>query len=155
AQGQPREGQMLTRTIAATGEAMPVIGLGTWQVFDVDGSAAEMAQRRRVLEVLFEAGGRMIDSSPMYGRSEAVVGTLLAEMQARPKAYLATKVWTRGEAEGIRQMETSMTRLLAGASIDMMQIHNLVDWRIHLKTLRAWKAEGKVRAIGITHYTVP
>jgi diketogulonate reductase-like aldo/keto reductase len=146
---------MLKRSIPATGEEMPVIGLGTWQVFDVDGTPQELEQRREVLAVLFAAGGRMIDSSPMYGRSEAVVGTLLSAMTARDKAYLATKVWTRGEAEGIRQMETSMSRLQAGASIDMMQIHNLVDWRTHLKTLRAWKEQGKVRAIGITHYTVP
>ena len=146
---------MLKRSIHSTGETMPVIGLGTWQVFDVDGSPEELAQRRDVLQVLFDAGARMIDSSPMYGRSEAVVGTLLSTMKAREKAYLATKVWTRGEAEGIRQMETSMARMQSGASIDMMQIHNLVDWRTHLKTLRAWKEQGKVRAIGITHYTVP
>ncbi len=146
---------MLKRPMLSTGEAMPVIGLGTWQVFDVEGSPQDLAQRREVLDVLFAAGGRMIDSSPMYGRSEAVVGMLLSTMNARDKAYLATKVWTRGEAEGIRQMETSMARMHAGASIDMMQIHNLVDWRTHLKTLRAWKEQGKVRAIGITHYTVP
>jgi len=146
---------MLKRAIPSTGEAMPVIGLGTWQVFDVDGAPEELAQRREVLSVLFAAGGRMIDSSPMYGRSEAVVGTLLSAMKARDKAYLATKVWTRGEADGIRQMDTSIARMQAGASIDMMQIHNLVDWRTHLKTLRAWKDQGKVRAIGITHYTVP
>src|SRR5262245_42377231 len=114
AQVPPERGSMLKRAIPSTGEAMPVIGLRTCQVFDVDGSSEELAQRREVLDVLFSAGGRMIDSSPMYGRSEAAVGTLLSAMKARDKAYLATKVWTRGEADGIRQMETSMTRMQAG-----------------------------------------
>ncbi len=145
---------MLTRKIAATGEDMPVIGLGTWQVFDVEATAAELAPRREVLDVLFAAGGRMIDSSPMYGRAEAITGTLLHQMQARDKAYLATKVWTTGEAAGIAQMQASMAKMAAGKTIDLIQIHNLVDWRTHLKSLRKWKDEGKVRSIGITHYTV-
>ncbi|MFM9941564.1 MAG: aldo/keto reductase [Hyphomicrobiaceae bacterium] len=145
---------MLTRKIVATGEDMPVIGLGTWQVFDVEGTAEELAQRREVLDVLFKAGGRMIDSSPMYGRAEAITGTLLQQMQARDKAYLATKVWTTGEAAGTAQMQASMAKMQAGKTIDLIQIHNLVDWRTHLKTLRKWKDEGRVRAIGITHYTV-
>jgi diketogulonate reductase-like aldo/keto reductase len=147
--------RMLTRRIASTGEDVPVIGLGTWQVFDVAGSTAELDERRAVLETLFAAGGRMIDSSPMYGRAEAVTGTLLAAMGARDKAWLATKVWTRGEAAGIRQMNESFARMQAGRRMDLMQVHNLVDWRTHLKTLRKWKDEGRVGAIGITHYTVP
>ena len=145
---------MLTRPIPATGEAMPVIGFGTWQTFDVGADKAALAQRREVLQVLFDAGGRMIDSSPMYGRAEAVVGTLLKEMGARDKAFLATKVWTSGERAGITQMRESAAKL-GTPSIDLMQIHNLVDWRTHLKTLRAWKAEGRFRTLGITHYTVP
>lgn len=145
---------MLTRKISATGDAMPVIGLGTWQVFDVEPIAAELAPRREVLDILFTAGGRMIDSSPMYGRSEEITGRLLADMRARDKAFLATKVWTTGEAAGIAQMQTSIARMQAGKTIDLIQIHNLVDWRTHLKTLRKWKDEGRVRAIGITHYTV-
>ena len=149
-----RAAAMLTRKVMATGEDMPVIGLGTWQVFDVDATPAELAPRREVLEILFSAGGRMIDSSPMYGRSEEITGTLLRQMHARDKAYLATKVWTQGEAAGIAQMQTSMARMQAGKTIDLIQIHNLVDWRTHLKTLRKWKDEGRVRAIGLTHYTV-
>lgn len=145
---------MLTRTLKSTGEAIPVIGLGTWQVFDVGKDQAALDQRRAVLEVLFEAGGKVIDSSPMYGTSEAVTGTLLRQMNARPKAWLATKVWTSGEAAGIRQMEASIEKMHAGR-MDLMQIHNLVDWRTHLKTLRRWKEEGRIGAIGITHYTVP
>ena len=145
---------MLTRPIPATGEPMPVIGFGTWQTFDVGADRAALDQRRQVLEALFTAGGRMIDSSPMYGRAEAVVGALLKEMGARDKSFLATKVWTSGERAGIAQMRDSGAKLGA-ATIDLMQIHNLVDWRTHLKTLRAWKADGRFRYIGITHYTIP
>ncbi len=143
---------MHTRKVPSTGEAMPVIGLGTWQTFDVGNDRTELDQRRDVLEVLFAAGGRMIDSSPMYGRAEATVGTLLAEMGARDKAYLATKVWTSGEAAGLAQMAQSAQRLQS-PTIDLMQIHNLVDWRTHLKSLREGQAKGRFRHIGITHYT--
>ena len=145
---------MLTRKIPSSGEALPVVGLGTWQTFDIGNDRAEMDQRKQVLRVLFEAGGSVIDSSPMYGRAEAVTGTLLAELDAREKAFLATKVWTSGERAGIQQMEQSAARMQAKV-IDLMQIHNLVDWRTHLKTLRAWKEKGTFRYIGITHYTVP
>jgi diketogulonate reductase-like aldo/keto reductase len=143
---------MHTRPIPSSGEAMPIIGFGTWQTFDIGADRAQRDQRREVLDVLFEAGGRMVDSSPMYGRSEAVVGDLLADMGAREKAFLATKVWTSGERAGIRQMQESAAKLRS-QTIDLMQIHNLVDWRTHLKTLRAWKEQGRFRYIGITHYT--
>ncbi len=145
---------MHTRRIPASGEPMPVVGFGTWQTFDIGTDRAERAQRREVLEALFAAGGRMIDSSPMYGRSEAVVGDLLAEMKAREKAFLATKVWTSGEKAGLAQMQASSAKMRAPV-IDLMQIHNLVDWRTHLRTLRAAKEAGRYRYIGITHYTVP
>lgn len=145
---------MITRAIPSTVEAVPVIGLGTWQAFDIDDDPAALAQRRQVLEILFAAGGRMIDSSPMYGRAEAVVGRLLREMRARDKAFLATKVWTSGEKAGVAQMQASMEKMHAGKTLDLMQIHNLVDWRTQLRTLRAWKADGRVRTIGITHFTV-
>jgi aryl-alcohol dehydrogenase-like predicted oxidoreductase len=144
--------RMNTRKIPATGEQLPVIGVGTWQTFDVGNSPAERAPRAEVLKVLFEAGGSVIDSSPMYGRAEAVVGDLLADAGTRSKAFLATKVWTDGRKEGIAQMEQSMKRLRTD-KIDLMQIHNLVDWQTHLPTLKAWKAEGRIRLIGITHYT--
>jgi diketogulonate reductase-like aldo/keto reductase len=145
---------MLTRPIPKTAEPLPVIGLGTWQAFDVGSSRADLDQRKQVLQVLMEAGGKVIDSSPMYGRAEAVVGTLLAEMQARDKVFLATKVWTAGEAAGVAQMNASLAKLKAPA-LELMQIHNLVDWRTHLRTLRAWKERKTFRYIGITHYTVP
>jgi len=142
---------MNTRKIPATGELLPVVGLGTWQTFDIGAAPAERAPRAEVLKVLFEAGGSVIDSSPMYGRAEAVVGDLLADAGTRSKAFLATKVWTHGRKEGIAQMEQSMKRLRTD-KIDLMQIHNLVDWQTHLPTLKAWKAEGRIRLMGITHY---
>src|SRR3954465_12137908 len=144
--------RMHQRKIPSTGEALPVVGCGTWQTFDVGPSPAERAPRAEVLKVLFEAGGSAIDSSPMYGKAEGVVGDLLADAGTRDKAFLATKVWTHGKAEGLAQMEQSFKRLRTDR-IDLMQIHNLVDWKTHLPTLKAWKAEGRLRLIGITHYT--
>jgi diketogulonate reductase-like aldo/keto reductase len=143
---------MLTRSIPSTGEAMPVIGLGTWRAFDVGADEAARWRLREVLRLLLDAGGRIIDSSPMYGRAEAVTGDLLAELAARPSAFLATKVWTTGRERGIEQMQRS-ARLLRTEVIDLMQIHNLVDWRSHLASLRRMKEEGRIRYIGITHYT--
>jgi diketogulonate reductase-like aldo/keto reductase len=142
-----------TRPVPKTGEQIPVIGLGTWQTFDIGSDPAARAEREEVLRLLFDAGGSLVDSSPMYGRSEGVVGDLLEKMQARPKAFLATKVWTRGEGAGVRQMDQSLARFRADF-VDLMQIHNLVDWKTHLRTLRAWKEDGRIRYIGITHYTV-
>jgi diketogulonate reductase-like aldo/keto reductase len=150
------EGSMTTamhaRPIPSTREALPVIGCGTWRTFDVGASAAERAPLRDVLQVLFDSGGSVIDSSPMYGPAEGVAGDLLATMNARDKAFIATKVWTSGREAGIDQMRRSM-QLLRTDRIDLMQVHNLVDWRTQLATLRSWKAEGRVRYIGITHYT--
>jgi aryl-alcohol dehydrogenase-like predicted oxidoreductase len=143
---------MITRSIPATGEAMPVIGLGTWQTFDVGEGEAARQRLRQVLQLLIDAGGRMIDSSPMYGRAEAVTGDLVAAMGVRPKTFLATKVWTTGRERGIEQMRRS-AELLRTNVIDLMQIHNLVDWRAHLPTLGQMKADGRIRYIGITHYT--
>lgn len=143
---------MLTRPIPSTGEAMPVIGLGTWRAFDVGVDAAARRPLGEVLRLLLDSGGRIIDSSPMYGRAEAVTGDLLAETGARARAFLATKVWTAGRESGISQMQRS-AELLQTEVIDLIQIHNLVDWRTHLATLRRMKEEGRVRYIGITHYT--
>lgn len=143
---------MQTRPIPSTGEAMPVIGLGTWRTFDIGNSASARAERVDVLQTLFDAGGTMIDSSPMYGRAEGVVGDLLAQMDAHNRSFLATKVWIRGEGAGVDQMNESFRRFRTEV-VDLMQIHNLVDWRTQLHTVRAWKAEGRLRYIGITHYT--
>jgi aryl-alcohol dehydrogenase-like predicted oxidoreductase len=141
-----------TRPIPKTGEQLPAIGLGTWQAFDIGKDPAGRAQRQEVLRLLFDAGASMIDSSPMYGRSEGVVGDLLETMKARDKAFLATKVWTWGEEAGQRQMNESFRRFRTNV-IDLMQVHNLVDWKTHLRTLRVWKKDGRIRYIGITHYT--
>jgi diketogulonate reductase-like aldo/keto reductase len=146
------EKRMHRRKIPASGELLPVVGCGTWRTFDVGAAPQERSPLTEVLRVLFEAGGSVIDSSPMYGAAEAVVGDLLAAAGTRDKAFLATKVWTSGRDNGINQMRQSM-RLLRTDRIDLMQIHNLVDWRGHLPTLRAWKAEGRLRYVGITHYT--
>lgn len=143
---------ILSRPIPSTGEELPVVGLGTWPVFDVGADEAVRRPLREVLRRLFAAGARMIDSSPMYGRAEGVAGDLVAELGARPRAFLATKVWIAGREAGLAQMQRS-ARLLRSEVIDLMQIHNLVDWRTHLKTLRQLKAEGRIRYIGITHYT--
>ena len=143
---------MLTRPIPSTDEMMPVIGLGTWRAFDVGTDETTRLPLREVLQILLDAGGRIIDSSPMYGRAEAVTGDLLAKLAARPRAFLATKVWTTGRERGIEQMRRS-AQLLRTETIDLMQIHNLVDWRTHLASLRRMKDDGQIRYIGITHYT--
>ena len=129
-----------------------MIGCGTYVGFDQAPASAGYAELPAVVDALFAAGGSVIDSSPMYGRAEATTGEILAADGRRAKAFVATKVWTQGRAEGVRQMQASM-HLLASPRIDLMQIHNLVDWQVHLATLRAWKQQGLVRYIGITHYT--
>lgn len=142
---------MITRPIPRTDEALPVIGCGTWIGFDHAPGSETYRRLPGVLDALFAAGGRLIDSSPMYGRAEETAGELLAG-RGGPPPFLATKVWTEGRRDGVRQMEQSMTRLRS-PRIDLMQIHNLVDWRTHLATLRDWKAQGRIRYIGLTHYT--
>jgi len=143
---------ILTRRIPSSGEPVPVIGLGTWQTFDVGSSSAERAPLEEVLGTFVATGGKVIDSSPMYGNSEEVVGAIAAKLGVLAKLFVATKVWTSGKAEGIRQMEGSMRKLRA-RSIDLMQVHNLVDAGTHLDTLQEWKREGRVRYVGVTHYT--
>lgn len=144
--------RMERRKIPSTGEPLPIVGCGTWRTFDVGDDPNGLVRLADVLKILFAAGGSTIDSSPMYGSSEAVAGTLLTRLDAHSKAFVATKVWTQGKAAGIAQMEESMRRLQQ-PRIDLMQVHNLVDWRTQLATLRDWKAQGRVRYIGITHYT--
>jgi len=147
----PAGSGLLERAIPSTGETLPAVGLGTWQVFDVAGDAAELVQAKETLRVMAEAGGRVIDSSPMYGSSETVTGRLATELGLASKLFVATKVWTSGKQAGIRQMEDSMRKLRV-ERLDLMQVHNLVDVATHLATLRDWKAAGRVRYLGITHY---
>jgi diketogulonate reductase-like aldo/keto reductase len=140
-----------TRPIPSTNEQLPVIGVGTWQTFDVGNSDAEKDPLKEVLKTLIAKGGKVIDSSPMYGQSEKVMGDLSEELKLNASLFMATKVWTTGKEEGIAQMNKSFA-LMKRKQMDLMQIHNLVDWKTHLKTLREWKEQKKIRYIGITHY---
>jgi len=140
------------REIPSSRERIPVIGLGTWSTFDVGPSAAERAPLEEVLARFVERGFRVVDSSPMYGRSEEVVGAVAAKRGLLGSLFLATKVWTRGREAGLRQIEAS-ERLLGKTRLDLIQVHNLLDVEIHLATLRALKDAGRVRYIGVTHYT--
>jgi diketogulonate reductase-like aldo/keto reductase len=143
--------QIEMRAIRSTGEKIPVIGLGTWQVFDVGSAPNERGRLREVLSRFTQLGGKVIDSSPMYGRAEAVIGDLTNELHLREKVFLATKVWTSGKRAGIESMERSLQRLRV-QKLDLMQVHNLVDAGTQLGTMRAWKEEGRLRYLGITHY---
>jgi diketogulonate reductase-like aldo/keto reductase len=143
------QSDVLAKKIPSSGESLPVIGVGTWQTFDVGADSARRAQLAEVLKLL---GRGVVDSSPMYGSSESVAGDLIAELGLRDKLFLATKVWTNGRDAGIRQMETSFKRLRV-KRMDLMQVHNLADVATHTETLLDWKAKKRVRYIGITHYT--
>ncbi|MCE7038815.1 aldo/keto reductase [Dyadobacter sp. CY312] len=143
---------MINRAIPSSKEKIPVIGLGSWQQFDVGEANAERNPLKEVLLKMNEMGGKMIDASPMYGRAEQVIGDLSTELALNNKFFLATKVWTTGKQEGIEQMTASLQKMKR-TSLDLMQVHNLQNWQTHLKTLQGWKESGKVRYIGVTHYT--
>ncbi|MGB9331922.1 MAG: aldo/keto reductase, partial [Steroidobacteraceae bacterium] len=143
---------LITRKIPSSAEELPIIGLGTSGPFEVDATEAERAPLREVLTGFFAAGARLIDTSPMYSTAEGVLGELLTT-QMHERAFLATKVWTRGARSGVEQM-THSAQMLKTQRLDLIQVHNLLDLDAHLKTLRAWKDAGRVRYIGITHYTV-
>ena len=144
---------ILRKPIPRGGELLPAVGLGTWQTFDVGAGSAERAPLKEVLREFVQRGGSVIDSSPMYGRSETVGGEIAAELGIHKQLFVATKVWTSGRDAGIRQMEESLRRLRVN-KLDLMQVHNLVDYRTHLTTLRKWRDEGKIRYLGVTHYHV-
>jgi diketogulonate reductase-like aldo/keto reductase len=140
---------IIRKPIPASGEPLPVIGMGTWQTFHVGPDKTERAPLRYVLRAFFDHGGTLIDSSPMYDTAEEVTGDLVAELGEHERLFAATKVWTYGRDEGIRQMERSFRRMRV-ERMDLMQIHNLRDWRAHLPVLRDWKEEGRIRYLGIT-----
>jgi len=144
--------RIMTKQIPSTREPLPIIGVGTWQTFDVGAASAARTPLREVLKLMTQSGRGVVDSSPMYGTSESVAGDLVAELGTREQLFMATKVWTSGRDAGIRQMETSFKRLRV-ERMDLMQVHNLVDVDTHTKTLQDWKAKKRVRYIGITHYT--
>ena len=143
--------KMNTRLIPSTNEAIPMVGLGTWQTFDVGESSEQRDPLKEVLNILVESGGSVIDSSPMYGRSEKVVGELTTELDIKSQIFEATKVWTSGLREGKVQIDRSFS-LMQANPLDLLQVHNLLDWKTHLSTLKDLKDEGKIRYIGITHY---
>src|SRR5438552_19187815 len=150
-QTKAESSRMLMRAIPSPDEKLPAIGLGTWRVFDVDLMPDNRRQLEALLSLFVKLGGRAIDTSPMYGRAEQVIGDLTATLGIRDKVFLATKVWTRGKENGIKSMERSMA-LMRTKRIDLMQVHNLLDVQTHLATLREWKEQGRIRYLGVTHY---
>lgn len=144
--------RMLERPIPSSKELLPVVGIGSWIQFDAGNNVSERENLTEVLRQVSLGGGKLIDSSPMYGSSEEVIGDLTQSMQKSDSFFYATKVWTSGKEAGIRQMENSFRKMQRG-KMDLMQIHNLSDWETQLNTLQQWKQEGKIRYIGITHYT--
>ena len=143
---------MITRTIPASGEALPVVGLGTYDVFDVESSSTEIALRREIVSLLTSEGGSLLDTSPMYNRSEKVIGDVIKASDNRKDLFLATKVWTDGEAAGIAQMKHS-AELMRTEVIDLMQVHNLRDTDVHMASIRDKQTDGLIRYSGLTHYT--
>ena len=143
---------MVSKPIPATGEALPVIGLGTYNVFDVDSSDDAIATRKDIVERLVGAGGSLLDTSPMYNRSERVIGDVMAAGADRQDLFLATKVWTDGRDAGTEQMSRS-AKLMQTDVIDLMQVHNLRDTAVHMATIRDWQSDGRIRYNGLTHYT--
>ena len=143
------QSQILTRPIPSSGEALPLVGMGTWITFNAGRSPEAHARLRPVLQTFFDRGGRLVDSSPMYNSSEYVVGQLLPQMRTRPQLFAASKVWIYGRRLGLTQMEDSR-KLWGIPRFDLMQVHNLLDWEGHLQTLREWKAAGRVRYVGVT-----
>lgn len=146
------ERKMISRAIPSSGEALPVIGLGTYIVFDVESTPDAIATRKQIFEMLMGEGGSLIDTSPMYNRSEKVIGDIVAAGSPRDAMFLATKVWTNGADAGARQMQRSLD-LMNTDVVDLMQVHNLRDTDVHMKTIRAWQEDGRIRYNGLTHYT--
>lgn len=142
---------MIYKTIPSSGEQLPVIGLGTWQSFDTK-QQSDIINLSEIVSVWAEQGGRLIDSSPMYGRAEEVIGDITHESRYGSELFYATKVWTEGKKAGEKQIENSFAQMKR-KTIDLLQIHNLVDWKTHLPFLKELKQEGKIRYIGLTHYT--
>jgi diketogulonate reductase-like aldo/keto reductase len=153
-QGHSAPINIIKRKIPRATESLPIVGLGTWQAFDIAGNTSALAEANEALKAFVQLGGALIDSSPMYGSAETVAGDLAASLGVHAKLFIATKVWTSGQDAGIRQMESSFKKLRVGqkGALDLMQVHNLLDTAAHLSTLRAWKREGRVRYLGVTHY---
>jgi len=143
---------MRTAPVPSTNEQLPVIGLGTYSVFDVASSAEEIEKRREIVDLLIASGGSVIDTSPMYNRAERVIGDVIASGADRSKLFLATKVWTDGRDAGAAQMQRSLD-LMKSDVVDLMQVHNLRDTLLHMETIKEWQEAGRIRYSGLTHYT--
>ena len=144
--------KMLTKPIPASGELLPVVGLGTYEVFDVESTPSEIATRNEIVERLVSAGGKLLDTSPMYNRSEKVIGDVTDAGVSRDDLFLATKVWTDGREAGIAQMNRSAD-LMNTDVVDLMQVHNLRDTAVHMASIEALQEDGRIRYSGLTHYT--
>ncbi|NNC78069.1 MAG: aldo/keto reductase [Woeseiaceae bacterium] len=142
---------MLKRPIPSSDEMLPVVGLGTYNVFDVESTSPEIALRKQIVDTLVDSGGSVIDTSPMYNRSEKVIGDIVSAGTSRKKLFLATKVWTTGRDSGIAQMKRSI-ELMNADVVDLMQVHNLRDTAVHYETIREWQDDGRIRFHGLTHY---
>jgi len=149
--GQTNERIMISRPIPASDERLPVIGLGTYRAFDVESTPTEISNAREIVELLLGEGGSVIDTSPMYNRSEAVIGDIIETGVPREPMFIATKVWTDGRDAGVEQMQRSAD-LMNTKVIDLMQVHNLRDTRTHMKTIHEWQEQGRIRYNGLTHY---
>ena len=149
--GLADERRMISRPIPSSGEPLPVIGLGTYSVFDVESTPGQIATRREIVDLLVGAGGSVIDTSPMYNRSEKIIGDIIASGAPRDPMFIATKVWTDGRDAGIEQMALS-ARLMNTDVIDLMQVHNLRDTAVHMRGIRELQEQGKIRYSGLTHY---
>lgn len=150
--GGVEQRMMINRPIPDSDERLPVIGLGTYSVFDVESAPAEIAKRREIVEQLLGEGGSVIDTSPMYNRSESIIGDIIESGVPREPMFVATKVWTDGRDAGVEQMRRSAV-LMNTDVIDLMQVHNLRDTDSHMKTIRELQDDGRIRYNGITHYT--
>lgn len=150
--GAAEELAMIRRSIPSSGASLPVLGIGTYDVFDHPSTPDAVARSREIVDILLGEGGSVIDTSPMYNRSEQVIGDIIEAGSSRDAMFIATKVWTDGEKAGIRQMNAS-ARLMNSEVIDLMQVHNLRDTDIHMKTIRDWQEQGRIRYNGLTHYT--
>jgi diketogulonate reductase-like aldo/keto reductase len=149
--GLADERRMIARPVPSSDEMVPVIGLGTYSVFDVESTPGQIATRREIVDLLLGAGGSVVDTSPMYNRSEKVIGDIIASGALRDAMFIATKVWTDGRDAGIEQMSRS-AELMKTDVIDLMQVHNLRDTAVHMRSIRELQEQGKIRYSGLTHY---
>jgi len=142
----------MKKKIPKTQEFLPTIGLGTWQTMDILEKSSEFSKIKDVWKEFINSGGGLVDSSPMYGKAEKIVGKLIDQTENKSNIFTATKVWTRGKEAGIQQIESSFQKF-GTKVIDLFQIHNLLDTDIHIHTLQKLKDQGRIRYIGLTHYT--